>query len=214
MSTRGGCYYLGGSDWNWLPWSPSRRYLKHWPLWSRITPFSRNGTTIRAEPWWIRNKSTTNSPPQSHVVSALGDTCSQHTFRSYRVAQRLYFSPGINKCTPEGRGGSSRFGLTGGLLPTSLIPSYAAFTYSSLAITLRCLNMRFLHQKHLLKTLKETTAFAYKRYSLMPDSQSRKSPYNSTLHSIKSNMLSATALHLKNSVLDVVLYSVLQRGSN
>ena len=65
-----------------------------------------------------------------------------------------YFSPGIKKCTPKSQGGSSRFGLTGGLLPTNLIPLFAAFTYFSLAVASKCLNMRFLYQKHLLKTLK------------------------------------------------------------
>jgi hypothetical protein len=44
----------------------------------------------------------------------------------------------INKCTPKGLGGSSRFGITGGLLLTNLLPLFAAFTYFSLVIALIC----------------------------------------------------------------------------
>jgi hypothetical protein len=57
-------------------------------------------------------------------------------------------------------------------------------------------------------------ASAYKPYFLMPAGQSQTLRYNLTLRLTKSNTLSATVSHLKNNVLDVVLYLALLKGSN
>jgi hypothetical protein len=101
------------------------------------------------------------------------------------------------------------FGLSRGLPPTNLLPPFAAFTTLSLTIASICLNTRFLHQKHHIKTVRAMTDYGFIPYSSTLGLLRKRSAYNSTLLSIKSNTLYPTELPLKNNALDAVLSSVL-----